>query len=232
MKKLLVMFMVLLLSGCTNGGFFSKNPDILIDSISLGIEYEDDNLAASEVYNDEYIQVTGIVSYISSNKDEVTIQFYGGVVCSVTSKLDSVDDIKNYNKIIMNGTVEGLKSDGHTIIINECNLEEIVTTIEVETTSLELSGLSLEEMEYELIEITGVAEYVDIFRYSGWTLLTEDVNNNLIIIFDSEFNSSEIEDGDTITVIGAFVPYVHFSTNTVYRIYCYEMTDIIKGTVD
>ncbi|AIO19228.1 tRNA_anti-like protein [Candidatus Izimaplasma bacterium HR1] len=227
MKKLFALFSVLILSGCSIGGIFSKEPELFVNAVDLGVVYDDDEVAATADYNEKYIQVTGVVSYISTNEDEVTIQLYGGVICLVTSKIDDVKDVIPHNKVVLNGTVEGLDSDGNKVVINKCKLEEVITEVEITTTSLEVAGLDIEEIGYKVIEITGVIQEVETYRFSGWGLVTDHEEGSLNIVFEYGEDLSGFEAGDTVTIIGVIVPYYDFVSPTKYRIYNGRIEEII-----
>ena len=223
MKKIIALFLVLLLTGCTNGGILSRNPKIFITAIELSTKYEESKSTAMGDYNDKYIQITGVTSYISETEDEILIQIYGGIVCSVTKRLDDFDDLQAHNKVVLNGTVEGLDETDGKVLVNKCNLVEVITEPEFVTTAIELEGLETADVEYKVVEITGELFYVEAHRFSGWSFVTDDPLANLYLVFDHEEDLTGFEDGDTITIIGIVVTYRDFTSYSKYKLFDCEL---------
>lgn len=230
MKRLLLVFSILFLSGCSIGGIFSKNPKEYVNANELGSAYVADEEAASDDYDDEYIQVTGVIKLVFVGKDEVEIQLFGGVICTFSKDIEITSELKMYNMIVVEGTVKGYEEFTFvsTVMIEECVLIEQLITPEIITTSEQVSRLNLGEIGYEIIEITGVVFSIDLRFRLGLNLI-EDNENNLKIQFEEGFDLSGIEVGDTVIITGVVMPYTTDSYSGGYKIFGYDVGVGVKS---
>ena len=231
MKKLFIIVCILFLTACSNGGLFGKDPKVFIDAIKLGFAYEENESSATGEYDDVYIQITGIIQNIFLSKDEVVIQLFGGITCYITDNIELTDNLNKYNMITLNGTVQGVDTFEYvsTISIKDCEFIENITTPEIITTSEQASTLNLDEIGYEVIEITGIIYSISTTFRNGINLYTEEENDHLRIEFNGGFDFLGIEAGDTVTIMGVVMPYDSYVTVDGYKIFGYEITNIIKS---
>ena len=143
----MIIVLLIFLSGCAGSSIFSRTPDVSINANDLKQSYTSNELETIVELGD-YIEITGVISFISSDEDEVMIQLYGDVLCSVTSNTESVEELELHNKIVLTGTIDGFTEDGKLVLVKKCKLVEVVTKPDIVTDANDISNLDFDETAY------------------------------------------------------------------------------------
>ncbi len=204
MKKILVLVFTIILGGCSVLDY--KEPEYSFTPYSLVEEYRENEIEASVNYDDKYVSITGFIKSIDGDKDLVTIRFYGDVSCNVRIGIELMTELKEYDKIVLNGTVEGLSSMSsfgfYSVEITNCEFIELIDETDFITTAHEFSSLLIEDYENQIIEISGVVYDVKTTYENSISFDLVQYKESLKIKFDSDTDLSYLSKGDSIVVKG------------------------------
>ncbi len=213
MKKITIILLVLLLSGCTTKD--ENVTDMEIDVFDLITEYE--NLEdANSKYAGTDLTVSGVV--ISNVGGQVLENSYlsiiGRVICEYSSDDTEMRDIDKNRLVIIKGTVQTKTEEVNYIELTDCELVEIVTTPQVTTNASDLTDVELSDVLFQVIEITGTIQSIDQIILAKTTVVLEhvDFNTGIRIEFNNFIQSiidqlSGIEATDNVIIRCVAMPY-------------------------
>lgn len=121
-----MVFIVLMLFNRTQKDLSGVNPDFVLSSVELQKEFEENEMEAGKKYTGKIIDVTGIISSISTGeKNALTVNLktgndYSSVLCTFHF-LSSFSDFYSGKSITIRGECSGYLMD---VLLNNCVVVE------------------------------------------------------------------------------------------------------------
>ena len=193
---------------------------ILINTLSCSVDRT--KTEKKEAWYPKLVELAGLlIPYISEIENIVFLAAHGAVhqwyrlfwLKDISVLIEdeisaAVEDIKKYDKIVLNGYVKGIKP--FTIIsvgvdIRECSFIELIDEVDLSVSATEFNELVIENYAYQIIEVSGVVYSANVSFGKSIKFEIPSPDLTTILNVDSDTDISDIVKGDSITVRGLVI---------------------------